>query len=579
MTAPAPSAFMNGRAPARLRSPPKTNLKSPARRAPGFSSSPLRAANVAGSPSGARSVQRQLDFKKNNVLLANKPNLPRPNGVKGKEKAVAVSNGYKSSSEDVQESENEEESMAMLDGADDYDIDEEHEPEADQEEEEEEEEEEEVAPPSSAKKSKTRQPKKTAPPPIEEEDESDAVINSIEEDPEPPEEEPVRVSKKRGRPAKKAAAEDEAEKQPAKKKPKRSSNVGDEDGESSNQAAAPKPRGRKPKAAAAEAAKSTDASAIPAAKARAIPKQKPGRKRPSTGVGDTSVSEVPRGPPLPKSRGLVISRRETPGAASMFTTRAGRSSFQPLKYWANERTEMEDDDDFFDGKEKIRLPHIKNIVRYDDPEPKPKSSTRGRGKGPRGKGRKKRGGFHDDDDDDLEPWEEDGDIITGEVVVWQPEHEINPPGPDEQIEVAPDEQIAVSANAIETREIRNASFKFAKTLSMPFFGSGVVDLPPHTEKKPKNSRKMHMTFFVFAGRVQVTVADTVFSIGRGGMWFVPRGKLPRLAAFTATKSLTLNSQATTIVLRMFLISPHGYSSHRAVRSTARRRVMSARWPE
>lgn len=513
-TAPAPSAFMNG-PPPRYRSPPKTNLKSPARRAPGLSSSPLRPANVTSSPSGARSVQRQLDFKKNNGLLANKPTLPRPNGVKGKGKAAAATNGYGSSSEDEQEPEQEEESMAMLDGGDDYSVDEEQEqePEPEDEAEEEAEEEEEVAPPSSAKKGKGR-PKKTAPPPIEEEDESDAVIASIEEDARPAEEEPVPAGKKRGRPSKKTAVDDEVEKQPAAKKTKRTSDDGDEQGESSNQAR----RGRKPKVAVAEAAENTETLAN-----GPVAKKKPGRKRKSAGVGDTSVAEVPRGPPLPKSRGLVISRRETPGAGSMFTTRSGRTSFQPLKYWANERAELDDDDDFFDGKEKIRLPHIKNIVRYDEPEPKEKSTSR-RGKGARGKpGRKKRGGFHDDDDDDLEPWEEDGDIITGEVVVWQPEHEFNPPGPDEQIEVAPDEQIAVSANAIETREIRNASFKFAKTLSMPFFGSGVVDLPPHTEKKPKNSRKMHMSFFVFAGRVQVTVADTVFSIGRGGMWFVPRG--------------------------------------------------------
>ncbi|KAJ4422858.1 mitotic fidelity of chromosome transmission- protein [Gnomoniopsis sp. IMI 355080] len=519
VTAPAPSAFMNG-PPPRYRSPPKTNLNSPARRAPGLSSSPLRPAHVTSSPSGARSVQRQLNFQKNNGLLANKPTLPRPNGVKGKGKAAAATNGYGSSSENEQEHEQEEESMAMLDGADDYGVDEEQEqepePEDDAEEEEEEQEEEEVAPPSSAKKGKGR-PKKTAPPPIQEEDESDAVIASIEEVTEPAEEEPARAGKKRGRPSKKTAMEDEAEKQPAAKKTKRVPNVGDEQAGSSNQASAPKPRGRKPKAAVAEGAESSEATSIPAAK------KKLGRKRISNGVGDTSVAEVPRGPPLPKSRGLVISRRETPGAGSMFTTRSGRTSFQPLKYWANERAELDDDDEFFDGKEKIRLPHIKNIVRYDEPEPKEKSTSR-RGKGARGKpGRKKRGGFHDDADDDLEPWEEDGDIITGEVVVWQPEHEFNPPGPDEQIEVAPDEQIAVSANAIETREIRNASFKFAKTLSMPFFGSGVVDLPPNTEKKPKNSRKMHMSFFVFAGRVQVTVADTVFSIGRGGMWFVPRG--------------------------------------------------------
>lgn len=464
-------------------------------------------------------MQRQLDFRKNNGLLANKPTLPKPNGVKGKGKATAATNGYGSSSEEEEQEpeQQDEESMAMLDGADDYDVDDEQEQEPESDEEDIGEEEEEVTPPSSAKKGRGR-PKKTAPLTIEEENESDAVIASIEEEAETAEEEPVRGGgKKRGRPSKKTAPEDEADTQPTRKKTKRTLDFGDEQGDSSSQATAPKPRGRKPKAAAAEAAERREASDPKA-------KKKPGRKRVSNGVGDTSVAEVPRGPPLPKSRGLVISRRETPGAGSMFTTRSGRTSFQPLKYWANERTELDDDDEFFDGKEKIRLPHIKNIVRYDEPEPKEKSATGRKGKGARGRPGRKKIQDHDDDGD-LEPWEEDGDIIEGEVVVWQPEHELKPPGPDEQIEVAPGVEIAVSANAIETKEIRNASFKFAKMLSMPFFGSGVVDLPPHSEKKPKNSRKMHMSFFVFTGRVQVTVADTVFSIGRGGMWFVPRGKV------------------------------------------------------
>ena len=34
-----------------------------------------------------------------------------------------------------------------------------------------------------------------------------------------------------------------------------------------------------------------------------------------------------------------------------------------------------------------------------------------------------------------------------------------------------------------------------------------------------------MVFFVFTGRVTVDVSGTQFSIGKGGMWQVPRGKL------------------------------------------------------
>lgn len=77
------------------------------------------------------------------------------------------------------------------------------------------------------------------------------------------------------------------------------------------------------------------------------------------------------------------------------------------------------------------------------------------------------------------------------------------------------------------RDISGATFRFAKTLTLPFFGSGMVDLPPGGTKRVKNSRKMQMVFFVFYGRVTVDLGTPTqrFSIGRGGMWQVPRGKL------------------------------------------------------
>ncbi|ROW17093.1 hypothetical protein VPNG_01037 [Cytospora leucostoma] len=541
-TGPAPSAFMRGSRfpPAHARSPPKTNLQSPAKRNPhlGHSSSPTRGSIVrhsqdrSESPRSsppARGAQRKLDFK-------NKPSLA--NGVNGNGKAPAVTNGHLSPAEDDEGSQPDEESLAILDGNEDYAPEEEEEPQVEEPEVDGDETEEELPPPAATKP--RGRPKKSVPIPSIEEDEP--IVQSVEEDEGQPrqsieedanpaeEDEPARAPKKRGRPPKAKAAEEDAPEQPKKKKTKRDTNIAEDEAQPA--------RGRKPgaKRTATEASEGRGAaskSSAAAAKKAAIPKQnRAGRPRKSEGggggVGDTSVAEVPRGPPLPKSRGLMITRRETPAG---FTTRSGRTSFQPLKFWRNERVELDGDEVHDDGKQHVLLPRIREIVRFDEPEPDPKAAAGRRGR-PAGGGGKKGGGrrkagrpahdSEDDDDAELEPWEQDGDIITGEVVVWQPEHELNPPGPDEQIEVA-EEQIAVSAGAIVTREIRNASFRFAKTLSTPFFGAGVVDLPPRSEKKPKNARKMHMSFFVFSGRVRVTVADTTFTIGRGGMWFVPRG--------------------------------------------------------
>jgi centromere protein C len=469
--------------------------------------------DASSSPRPARPPQRKLDFK-------NKPSLPKTNGINGKGKTAATTNGHVSPAEEADEEEPQldDESMAILDGGDDHAEDDEEASVEDDDATEpaDVEEEEPPAPPAAKRKGR---PKKAAPveeaedapeETVEEQVEEEPIMQSVEADAEPP-----RTGKKRGRPSKNKTAEEATAGQPTKKKAKRVSDVaGDETGESSQQNSGRK-RGR-PKATKAGGENDTT---IPAKKPT-VPKQKQAKKhRVSTGVGDTSLAEVPRGPPLPKSRGLMISRRETPGG---LTTRSGRTSIRPIQYWKNERVELDDDEVFDDGKQHIRLPRIKEIVRYDELEVEHKKASRRKaGRPAAGKKGKRRG--YDSEEDELEPWEENADSISGEVVVWQPEHELNPPGPDEQIEVA-EEQLAVSAGAIVTREIRNATFKFAKTLSTPFFGAGVVDLPPHSEKKPKNARKMHMAFFVFSGRVQVTVADTTFSIGKGGMWFVPRGK-------------------------------------------------------
>lgn len=69
-----------------------------------------------------------------------------------------------------------------------------------------------------------------------------------------------------------------------------------------------------------------------------------------------------------------------------------------------------------------------------------------------------------------------------------------------------------------------ASFRFAKTLTMPFFGSGIVELPPGGFKHRKNTRRMQMVFFVHYGKVTVEVGATRFVITKGGMWQVPRGE-------------------------------------------------------
>lgn len=86
-------------------------------------------------------------------------------------------------------------------------------------------------------------------------------------------------------------------------------------------------------------------------------------------------------------------------------------------------------------------------------------------------------------------------------------------------------EIAFASTSIQTRDVMGSSFSYAKIMTMPFFGAGVVDIPAGGFKRAKNSRKMQMIFFVHTGKVLVTVADLEFSISTGGAWQVPRGEL------------------------------------------------------
>lgn len=201
-------------------------------------------------------------------------------------------------------------------------------------------------------------------------------------------------------------------------------------------------------------------------------------------------------------------------------TRSGRNSVRPVAYWKNERIEYSEDENTYYNGGNFLLPKIRGVIRADEvEEDRPKRGPR---KAIKGAKRKKRAAAVESEDEeedaaDIEPWETEPGRLVGDIREWDPD---DPTGMNtEDVE----EEIAISSSAIETRDIAGSSVRFAKTLTMPFFGSGVVDLPPGSEKKPKNSRKMQMVFYVFSGRVEVTVNESTFKIGRGGMWQVPRG--------------------------------------------------------
>lgn len=384
----------------------------------------------------------------------------------------------------------------------------------------------------------------------------------LDSDPEP---EPVQKSKGKGKAKESATTGAAAQKGPGRGRKKRNSDVAEEQDENQPPAkktrrslegekAAPKGKQSKP-----PTAQKTKTKPVTAAAAKGKTKAGPKRTNLAT-ISENDSPAIQRGPPMPRNnRGLIILRRETPMDSNGFKqTRSGRNSVRPVAYWKNERIEYsEDENEYYNGG-KFLLPKIKGVIRADEvEESRPKKSYHKSGKG---KGKKRAAVEESEDDEaDMEPWETNPGRLLGDIRVWDPEDQTGMHA--EEVE----EEIALSASAIEAKEVAGASFKFAKTLTMPFFGSGMVDLPPGSEKKPKNSRKMQMVFFVFYGRVEVTVNDCAFKIGKGGMWQVPRGQ--NSSPLSSLRSTNFFFQGTSTASQMILISPQGYSSLKDVKSS------------
>ncbi|KAK5045013.1 hypothetical protein LTR84_010161 [Exophiala bonariae] len=246
------------------------------------------------------------------------------------------------------------------------------------------------------------------------------------------------------------------------------------------------------------------------------------------------------------ARSLYILRRETPADEGVTHTRSGRVSVKPLAYWRNERCVYGGSPGGASVEKGARFPlnSIKEIVRTEEIDVRRAKKGKKTGKIATKSKSKSRTSPVDvsessesenenspEEDPDAEPWETEKGTLVGTVAVWDSEEQAATEQ-EQQIE------IAHAPGAIITREIKRSAlhegttFQYAKLLSTDFFGTGLVILPPGGSKRPKNSRKMHMGFYVIKGRVTVNVGpagseDTEswnrFSIGKGGFWQVPRG--------------------------------------------------------
>lgn len=542
----------------RARSPIKTHLQSPARQNPhiGPTSSPFRGSVIAApEPTPPKAVNRRLDFSKsaqsklkaaaavNGNSKVNGTKGPKGKLVNGRaqpnlfdeEELVVrgqVARRQVPEPEDEEEEEDEE-SMQILDAGGDEmgNINDEQDVSAEPEPEPEEDDEESVQQPKPAQQLKGRRGRKPKSP-IAQAEEAEPLIVEANDEPaqkrrgrpaknvkSPEQQGPQTKSQKRGRPARNSAGSNNDDQEQEQEQGQDEEDIVDE---------------RQTKKQRTEIKESRGAPSKPTATKE---KGKPGRKRKSSGIGvDEPV--VQRGPPLPKGRGLVALRREDED--TMRITRSGRHSYKPLDYWKGEHILYDDATQHIveDKGQRFVMPGVKGVVRTVEANTSAPRRRRGRPSKQNGATRRATT-IIEEEEVERDDWEYNPGHLSGDCVFWRPEHELQPPDEDEPELL--EHELAVSEAAIQLKDIKDATFRFAKTLTMPFFGSGIVDMPPGSEKRTKNSRKMQMVFFVHTGSVEVTVAQNEFRIAKGGMWFVPRGTffatlpppLPQVLSLTA----------------------------------------------
>jgi centromere protein C len=272
------------------------------------------------------------------------------------------------------------------------------------------------------------------------------------------------------------------------------------------------------------------------------------------------------------SRNMSRLRDPTPSAEAMVgRTRSGRQVIKPLNHFANERAQYGRDGTLLavQTAETVERPTAAGGARPGAGRGRSVSKAPGRGVS-----RRRVDTIQEEDeegeeqqDEEMEDWEARGEMIYGEVNGYDP---LTGQTTDEMFETGESRfslpllptrashptantnnqtELGWSATSIPLMPVSSANFGFAKLLSMPFFGSGIMDFPVGGFKKPRNSGKTSLHVFVHTGKVFVRIGGTKvvgsrfkkrkgeeedeveggnsFLVSRGGSFHVPRGEFGR----------------------------------------------------
>ncbi|GAA5914850.1 hypothetical protein JCM8208_003028 [Rhodotorula glutinis] len=225
-------------------------------------------------------------------------------------------------------------------------------------------------------------------------------------------------------------------------------------------------------------------------------------------------------------------RRRGEGEHAEGVRRSNREKIPRLDYWRNERIIYKRRSSGIGVNAIVRVPK-------EDPEPLGAAHNKKKGGGKRGASAgAARAGSRGGTVKREVPEEQGVDDMTdpdGLVWSWEGDAEVS-------------RRIAFTDKMMDPRPTFDKKFSYQKIYQeLDYLAGGILTIPPNGEKALKPSKDNSYIFYCIQGAVSVTIHRTVFSIGPGGTFFVPRGNQYQIQATSNREVRLFFSQGRRVI--------------------------------
>ncbi|OMJ12661.1 Centromere protein 3 [Smittium culicis] len=222
-----------------------------------------------------------------------------------------------------------------------------------------------------------------------------------------------------------------------------------------------------------------------------------------------------------------------------------RTKLKPLEYWRNEhivyKLEKTEDGNI--------VPSMQGVVKLENNDTKkPKRKKRSRitmpRKPPPSRSKKQKNNYSSDSDSYSYTNSQSNNLVYEEIQEKSVDHLLDAELDMRAFEAKADvvdsytkstvkRTVALSAPAVRSRLIPDnpdnpefytaGIFTDSNPNSKPFLQSGLIEIPPNSEKPPRNTKLYSIVFYVAHGSVQVTFRNSPVTLEVGSHFCVPRG--------------------------------------------------------